>query len=451
MRKILLLMLVVSGAAWAGTDLVGAWQAARERDPVFLGDKASAVAGAHKQRQATALWLPNVGLQAATGYATMKNETRNATFSAPAFGTMTGADFTTDVHGGREARVGLTATQPIYSGERLANSRQLQQQAAMADLQAQANDQQLFVRVAQRYFDVLTAQEALAALQAQKAAVGESLDIAKEHFRLGKTASTDMHEAQASFDAITAQEFALQSDLDLKRELFLDLTGIEATELAQLKSRTADLESLVTDDLETLIARGQGNSPSIRMSETARQIAALEVDKHKALSGVSVDLVAQYGRQRLDGGGSSSVDGRSGSIGVQVTIPIFTGGMRSAKYDEAAALSEKARWDTDAERQRVGQRIRASYLAYKSGIAQVLAFEQGVLSAQSKLDATRIGQEVGARTTSDVLNAQQAFFAVRNNLVRARYQVLLAVLDVAAATGTANEDLLRRVNAFLSY
>ena len=452
MRKFIFLWLLASSSAWASTDLVGAWQAARAKDPVFLGNQAAAAAGAQKARQATALWMPNVGLQATAAYVGMRNETRDAAFSAPAFGSMSGANFTTDVSTGAMTQVGIVASQPIYSGERLANSRQLQHQATLADLQFRADDQQLFVRVAQRYFDVLMAEEALAALQAQKAAVGESLDIAKEPFRVGKTASTDMHEAQASFDAISAQEYALTSELELKRTLFTDLTGLPMAELRPFKSGTPALASLVPDELAALIEKGQGEAPMVRMSETARQIAVLEVEKNKPLSGISVDLVAQYGRQNyLGGGGSSStVDGRSSSIGVQLTVPIFTGGMRSAKHDEAVALAEKARMDLDAARQGTTQHVRAAYLAFRSGVEQVKAYEQGLLSAQAKLDATRTGQEVGARTTADVLNAQQAYFGMTNILPRARSQLLFAAFDLASASGTADEALLRRVNGFLA-
>jgi outer membrane protein len=141
---------------------------------------------------------------------------------------------------------------------------------------------------------------------------------------------------------------------------------------------------------------------------------------------------------------------RSGSIGVQLTIPIFTGGMRSAKHDEAVALADKARRDADAARQGVAQRIRAAYLAVRSGLAQSKALEQGVLSAESKLDATRIGRDVGARTTADVLNAQQAYFGIRSALTRARYQILISALELDAAGGVLDESRLARVNAFLA-
>jgi len=449
MRSALFALLLASGSAWSGTDLIAAWQAARNHDPVYQGDRASASAGSLKQRQAQALWLPNIGLQGGAGYAKVKNEITGATFSAPALGSMSDANFTTDVKNGRETHWGVSVTQPLFNAERSANSAQLTQQSRLAELKFTENDQQLFLRVAQRHFDVLIAEEALATQKAQKSAVQESLDMARENFRIGKSASTDMHEAQASFDAIVAQEFALQSDLDLKRAAFSDLTGLSANGLARLDVDPS-LDALQPGALQTLIDQGVVESPLVKMSDVGKEISALEIGKHRAATAASVDLVAQYGQQNIDGNGnSSSIYGRSGSIGVQVTIPIYTGGMRSAKYEEAIALAEKARQDTEVSRQIISQRIRLAYLSLRSGLERSKALKQGLISAQSKLEATRIGREIGARTTSDVLNAQQAYFAVMNDLIRTRYQILFSDLDLAAASGAMNEQRLNRVNLFL--
>src|ERR1035437_970224 len=266
MRSLLILMLLFSGSAWSGSDLQTAWQAARDHDPVYQGDRASARAGSQKQKQADALWRPNISLEAGAGYANVRSETKGATFSAPGFGSMSNADFTTNVRNGSDLRVGIVATQPIYNAERRANSAQLTQQSRMAELQFRENDQQLFLRVAQRYFDVLIAEESLATLQALKAAVQESLDMAEANFKIGKSASTDMHEAQASFDAVVAQEFALQSDLELKQALFSDLTGLPATGLAYLGAET-NLESLHPGVLQSLIDQGLAESPLVQMSD----------------------------------------------------------------------------------------------------------------------------------------------------------------------------------------
>ena len=450
MRRMLFTLCLLSGSAWAGTDLLAAWQAARNHDPVYQGDRASAVAGSQKQKQAQALWLPYVGLQAGAGYVNMKNEVTDAQFSAPAMGSMNGANFTTDVKNGHDMRWGLMAVQPLYNAERKANAAQLTQQSQLAQWQMRESEQQLFVRVAQRQFDVLMAEDALATLQAQKAAVQESLDMARENFKVGKSASTDMHEAQASFDAVVAQEFALQSDLELKRALFSDLTGLPASNLARLNPHPM-LEALRPRDLQSLIDQGESQNPRMQMSRIGQEISSLEIDKHRASNAATVDLVAQYGQQNMVGSGdSSSTRNRSGWIGIQLNVPIFTGGMRSAQYDEAIALAEKSRRDAEVARQRVSQQVRTAYLALTSGLAQNQALQQGLVSAQSKLDATQTGREVGARTTSDVLNAQQAYFSVKNNLARTRYQVLLSALMLAAASGDLNEARLDAVNAFLA-
>lgn len=451
-RRIFVLgLLLSSGTAWSATDLVTAWQAARGHDPAWQAAAAGAQAGSRKADQARALWRPTLGLQAGAGFVDMKNEVNGASFSAPAIGSMSNARFVTQIHGGHDARVALVAMQPLYNPERSASAAQLEQQAQLATTGLRQSEQMLFLRVAQSYFDVLGAEDALATLQAQKRAVQESLDIAKELFRVGKSASTDMHEAQAGFDAVVAQEFAAQSELELKRAAFSDLTGLPATPLARLRA-DARLDDLRPADMQALIERALTQNPAVQMSDTGREIARLEVDKHRLTGSASVDLVAQYQQQRVDGengAGAASSTSHTAWIGVQLNVPLFTGGMRSARQAEAVALADKARLEADAARQMEAQRVRAAYLGVTTGLQQIRALEQGLLSASKKLDATQTGQELGARTTSDVLNAQQAYFGVQNNLLRARYQVLLASLSLAAATGELDAARFEAVNALL--
>ncbi len=449
MRSLFLSLWLVSAAAWSSTDLLVAWQAARQHDPAYLGEKALALTSTQKTRQADALWLPYVGLQASAGYVDMKNEVQDAQFSAPAMGSMDHANFTTDIRDGQDTRWGIMAVQPLYNAERSANAAQLAQQAKLIALQFDARDQQLFVQVAERYFAVLAAEDALDVLRAQKKAVQESLDIAREKFKIGQSASTDMHEAQAEFDAVVAQEFALQSQLELKRTLFTDLTGMPADGLSRVRTGSS-LERLRPQSLHDLIEEGLARNPQVAMGEVGQSVANLEIDKYRATNATTVDLVAQYGQQRIHGGGaSSSTDNRTGWIGVQVNIPLFTGGMRNAKYEEAIALADKARQDAQSARLMISQRIRTAYLGLTTALAQIKALEQGVKSAQSKLDATLTGHEVGARTTADVLNAQQAFFHTQNLLTQTRYQVLLSALSLSEAGGTLDETRLQAVNAYL--
>ena len=186
MRKLLFVFLLVGASACSAADLLAAWQAASEHDPAFQGDRASIRAGRQKEKEALALWLPNIGLQAGAGRISMKNETKGASFSAPALGSMSDANFTTDVRDGQETQWSVNARQPIFNAARSADSSQLAGQARLAELQFKENAQQLFLRVAGGYFDVLTAEEALKALEARKAAVQEALGFARESFNIGR-------------------------------------------------------------------------------------------------------------------------------------------------------------------------------------------------------------------------------------------------------------------------
>lgn len=455
MRRALLslALLGLSPAAWSATDLLVALQAARQHDPAYLAEVAAAQAGSLKAQEGKALWRPTVAVQAGAGYADSYSETTGAKFSAPTMGSADNARFVTDAGQATDLRWGVMLTQPLYNAERSAGAQQLAQQSRIAELQRAQSEQSLRLRVAQRYFEVLLAEDALATVQAQQRAVQASLDIAKENFRLGKSASTDMHEAQASFDAVSAQAVALQSDLDLKRALFTDLTGLSAQGLAPLAPE-ASLAPLKQGEMATQIEHGVADNLQVKMSEAGREIASQEVDKTRAWNATTLDLVARYDQQRLSGSnaaGDAGYRAHGGWIGLQLTVPLYTGGMRSAKHDEAVLLADKAKWDVSTARQLGAQHIRSAWLGMHSGLEQVRAYQQGVTSAQLRLDATQTGRELGARTTADVLNAQQAYYGAHSNLVRARYQVLLSSLQMAAASGQLSDEKLGEVNALLAH
>jgi outer membrane protein len=189
------------------------------------------------------------------------------------------------------------------------------------------------------------------------------------------------------------------------------------------------------------------------MQELGREIARDEVAKYRALISPSLDLVAQVSDDRMrgpNGLGTSQISSNTGTIGVQLSIPIYTGGMRSAKRDEAVALAEKARYDVESLRQEILRQTQAAWIEFNTGTAQIRAREQNVTSAKSRLNATEIGQEVGARTMLDLVNAQADFYRAELGLAQAKYQFLLGRLRLAAVAGELSEDELQTVNSLLS-
>lgn len=143
------------------------------------------------------------------------------------------------------------------------------------------------------------------------------------------------------------------------------------------------------------------------------------------------------------------MDTRGGSVGVQVTLPIFSGGLAQSKVREARALEEQARQDLEDARRQVEQATRTAYLGVTSGAAQVTAREQVLASSKSQLDATRLGREVGVRTSVDLLNAERKVYESRRDLAQARYQYLMARLQLAAAVGQLDRKVLEGVNQLL--
>ena len=439
-------------AAGAATSLLDAWQAARQHDPAFQAARAQWEAGLTKERQGRALLRPEIAATGSAGYLTSNRDTTGAQFSAPDFGASNNATFRTRIDGGATTGWALTAKQPLYDAARWASSRQLDKQAQLADVEFRSAQQQLILRTAQAYFAVVLAEDTLATLRAQKAAAHRALDEAKEKFEAGATPVTDRDEAQARYDEITTQEILAQNNLEMKRVAFTDLTGKPATGLDPVAPDAA----LDRGDAGTLAAwkeRAEQANPLVVMQKLGRDIALDEVAKFRALTSPSVDLVARIADERMQGDsgyGTTHITSNTRLLGVQVTIPLFTGGMRSAKRDEAAALAQKAQADIRALRQEVLRQTQAAWLAVSTGPTRVRAQEQALKSAQSRLGATETGKEVGARTMLDLMNAQTDYYQAQRDLLRAKYDLLFNRLQLPAAAGSLSESDVRAVNSALA-
>ncbi len=431
-------------------DLISAWHAAQSKDPTFSAARAGAEAGKQKNAQARALNMPQVTAAVGTGVVNAYNKISNAQFSAPSFGAADGASFKTQTDQGVNLRWNISAQQPLYNVERSSTAQQLNKQAQLADVRLSSEEQQLILRVSKAYFDVLLAEDTLASVDKQRAAVAQALAVAKARFAEGDVAIIDTHEAQAREDALVSQALEADSNYQLAKAALLDLTGAD-TPLARLAEQ-ANLQQLNAGELNDWITQAQSNSPYLHMQQIQQGIAHDEIDKYKAVNAPVLNLVAQAAGEELSsfaGGANSALSNQAFSVGVQLTIPLFTGGMRNAKYEEAVALEGQAKDETEAMRLKASQQARATWLGITIGKSKVKAIEQALHSSKVKLDATELGREVGDRTTLDVLNAEQEYHSTRTELFRARYQTLLSYLSLAATAGTLDEKRLMEVNAVL--
>lgn len=449
----ILLLALISSQAQA-FDLLEAWQAARTHDPLFASARAGAEAGRSKSLQARALKSPQVTLNAGMAGVSSDNKITGAQFSNVQFagagfgGANRGTtDFRTKTDGGLDLNLNLRAEYPLYDAARASSAVQLNKQAQLAEVQLTADEQQLMLRVAQAYFDTLLAADTLATIKTQQTAVAEALASAKERFREGDAAIIDTHETQARYDMLAAQVLEAESSQQLARAALADITGNQDATLAQLPPK-ADLQRYAGGDLQGWLNRAQSNHPLVHAQQLQQDVAQAEIGKFQASHSPVLNLVALAGGERLQGltGNDASLTNHQLSLGMQLTIPLYTGGMRDARYQEALALEDKARNQTEVMRQQAARDARSAWMAVTVGQGQVKALEQAEHSAEIKLDSTHLGRDVGDRTTLDVLNSEQELYNTRLALYRSRYQVLLALLNLSAAAGELDETRLKEIN-----
>ncbi len=447
----LLLAIVLTPAARAADDLVSAWRAAQSHDAVFASARSQWQAGRTREQQSRALFGPQVSISGSLGAISMDRDTRGAQFSAPGFGSSNDAQFRSRIDAGAASNVALVARKPLYNAELQANANQLERQVQLAELQYRSAQQELILRTAQAYLAVLLAEDALTAVQRQKGAAAHALEVAQESFDAGSLPITDRNEAQARYDDLVSQQLSAENELQLRRSSLADLTGLRPEAIRKLDPR-AGLERYAAGPLAAWKDRTEQNNLLLAMQRLGHDIAREELAKYRALLSPSLDFVAQLADERMagpNGFGSGRITSTAATVGLQVSIPLFTGGMRSAKREEALALLDKAGHDAEALRREVLRQTEAAWLSVSSGIAQVRAQEQAVKSALARLDATEIGQEAGARTTLDLVNAQADLYRAQLRLAQAKHRLLLGRLQLAASAGELSESDLQAVNAVL--
>lgn len=444
----LLLAAVLAPPAGA-TDLLDAWRAAAAHDPEIAAARAARAAGAARREQATALWRPNVALEAGVAAASSESATRGARFSAPAFGQSTGVNFETSVTGGTSTRYALSLRQPLYNRERDAQAEQLRLAADMAEREWRAAEQSLMLRSAERFLEAALAAQQLRLLQEQERAVEKAHVEARDRFRIGDRPVTDVHEAQARAAALRAQRLAAQSELEIKRTLLSDLMGGAPDDVLPLPGPSA---AVPVEPLAAWLARAARDNPQVLLAEAQLRQAEQEMRKTSAPLSPTLDLVAQVGRDRISGSGDfgrASQTGMQGAVGVQLSVPLYTGGWRDARQSEAQALAAKARAELERARQQAAQQTRAAWLDLSVGRERTAALESGLQASLARLDATRTGLQAGDRTTLDLLNAQNDAAAAELSLLEMRARQLTQQLRLAALGGALDEAVLDSANSAL--
>ena len=432
----LLLALAWSPSLFAATDLLQVYQEALTQDATLQSARAAQVAGQEALPQGRALLLPSVNLSANTQYNDIDTQFRTTSVFASARRKYNSNGYNVNL------------TQPLYHPQNFAQYAQAKFSVEQSNAAYAAAQQDLIIRVSQAYFDVLLAQYSVTLSQAQKEAIGEQLAQAKRTFEVGTTTITDTHDAQARYDLTVAQQIAVQNDLEIRQNALLEIIGHLPDELVAVRGEIP-LVAPEPNTMEAWVEKALHNNADVVIARAALDIATEEVKKARGGHLPTVDLFANYGESAVGGGTAGGSDQKSRIIGLQLNLPLYQGGAISSKARQAVANQERARQDLEVTQRRVAQTARQAYLGVTSGIAQVKALQQAVISNQSSFDSTKLGLEVGVRTSVDLLNTRQQLFSARRDLAQALYNYILSRLRLSAAGGVLTVADVQQVNDWL--
>jgi len=429
-RSVCVLLAGLFSISAQAADLLSVYRDALMNDAPLMAAKASLEAGQEKRIQGRAGLLPGIAASAATTW----NEN-----------TYNGVDRNFNSN-----TIGAELRQPLFNWNNWVQYRQGEMQTLLADAQYELARQDLILRVSQAYFDVLNARDSLSTLRALHEASGQQLELAKKSFEVGTVTVTDVHEAQSRYDLTSAQVIAAENALEVARQALAQIIGKEPELLKGLREG-ASLALPEPQDIAQWAGAASNQSYGVQIQQIVSDIAEREVSRARAGHMPTLDLVAQYGQSHAGatsfGNSRSEVDTRS--IGLQLNVPIFQGGVVSSQTREAAALLNKAQADLDDARRTAALAARQAYLGVTNGLAQVKALEAARVSSRSALEANRLGYEVGVRINIDVLNAQSQLADAEQQLAKARYDTLIAQLRLKAAVGTLGEEDVAQLNALL--
>ncbi len=417
-------------------SLTELYDAVRSHDSAYLSARLQHEANLASAQQSRSGVLPKVGVSAEISRVHADNTT-----SAPA-------------HSFHRQNAIVSAQQPLY---RPAQWQRLQQAALLVEAssaQLVLAEQDMILRLGQAYFEVLSANDALSALNALKSAIQEQLNAARMKFKARAATVTDTHEAQARFDLVLSQEIAAKNDL-LVRRLHLDqLVGtphVKPLPLAGIESDSPTPPELA--QIEDWLALAVGTHPAIVAATRRQEVAEIAVQIAQAGHKPTLDLVGSYQVTRNPHDPTAS-PGRSRSqntsIGLQFTLPLFAGHAVQNQVKEAIALEDKARADRDTVTRRVIQDTRQAFFGLQTAAGQVRALKSAEISSKSALEGNLLEYQLGARINVDVLNAQSQFFQAKRDLAQARYKLLLDQLRLKGASGQLGSKDLGLVDALIA-
>lgn len=423
--------------AWS-LDLTQAYQAAMEQDATLRATQAATEAKLERLPQARSQLLPSFSASASRNRNALESTTPN----------FQGTPVTTNSNY-TSSSAALTLKQPLFRKALMADYRQAQAQVDDANAILDRELQNLAVRVSTAYFEALLTAEQLALVLSQKTAYTSQFDAAKKRLAAGSGTRTDIDEAQAALDLNVAQELEARQNVDFTRRKLQTLVNQPIDHLATLDPDKLVLVQPVPNRIEDWTERAEASSPEIRSLKAQVEAARYQVEKAEAGHYPTLDAVAQLSRNESDT--VTSVNNRytNKSIGLQLNVPLYSGGYVNSTVRQALAEKERAEQALEALRRDLSVRVHQEFRGVTEGVLKVKALEQAVRSTEQVARSNRRSFEAGSRTLIDTLNAEQQKVSAQRDLAQARYIYLISRVRLQALAGGPKTEVIDEVNGWL--
>ena len=464
MRSLLTASILLACSTWSfaaySDSLSDIYQAAVQNDPTMRAAEAEFRAQSESKNMARGALLPQLTLDAGVMYA--DNDTKTKKPSDP-FIKATGTNRTY----GTQMNAGLTLTQQLLNIGSWYNFKSGKELTKQAELQFIDNQQDLISRTVTAYFDVLRSQSNLESSVAEEKAMKQQLDQMQQRFDVGLVAITDVNEAQAAYDMANVGLIANQGRLQIAYQALSILTGSQHDSINNL----ADNFPVVSPepaDMQEWVQLAMQNNPSLKLAESG--VSAAEYQAKAAKAGHYPILALQgkistsntNGKREsttidLGGGGglvekklNSEVDQDTWSVGIGLSMPLYSGGAVGAKRRQAYAQYDMAKEQTVGAERMVTQQTRSQFIAALTTMQTVAARKQAIVSTKSALDAIQAGYNVGTRNIVDVLNAQRNVFAAERDYANARYDYITSMIDLKYSAGILSPEDIHGLNQWIT-
>ncbi len=407
-------------------SLVDVYQLAQKNDPSSQSVYFQTMATKEGRRQAVARLLPTFSASAGYNY-TYQNiiSSDNTVYGSGE------TDFGTTTYG-------LNLTQPIFHWDLFVGLRQSKAESLRAEAENVLSRQELVVRVATLYLQALAAQDQVDFSKAEQAAVEKHLELAQGRFEMGLVPITDLHDAKARMATTRAKTIEAENLLDDALQALREVAGQPVASLEPLRE-AIDLVSPEPVDVDTWIRGALQQNPAIELQKQAVEVARLEVKRQHSGHYPALDLVGSFNNENTDGtlyGGGSEVEEMK--IGVQLSVPLFEGGIVSSRVRQSRHQLSAARQDLSRQERSITRRTRSAYLGVNSAISRVKALQQSVVSNKLALEAKQEGFLSGLYASLNVLDAERDLSLVSLDHAQARYDYILNSLKLKQAVGTLN-------------